>query len=446
MNSRRLLIRSGTSTPEVKAPISFCIVAAAALIAATIDLHVVTGGARDSTGMAAGDYSKALILGTIYLLASAILLADIKAVLKLVKVTLPYVLLLPLIIVSIIWSNVPFKVVTAFIHAVGYMLVAIVIAIWTQGDHVRLARLILIPSAIVLALSVAISIYLPSVGVDYASERPRWMGLAYHPNTLGVVSLIAVWSAVSLLQERQSAIVRIILCLTIGLAAVCLYKSNSVTSIVLALAMLGLVLWVTVLRATDSVVATCIFFSIFGLIASVVVYLVDPELFSLDRLLSVFGRNRTFTGRVGLWEIAMQAHSERPFFGWSYDFLGSLSRKYSIRYGQFHNGYLDLLVRGGYVGLFAVGAVIVQLFLRIVKLLSINPAAASCYGALAVAILVHNLTEASLVRPPHPMWLVFSALVFCVAEASQQGAARKMERMIQGKYSNILGGRSTQFS
>jgi O-antigen ligase len=137
-----------------------------------------------------------------------------------------------------------------------------------------------------------------------------------------------------------------------------------------------------------------------------------------DEFFSITGRDATFTGRVRLWNMAWSAFHQNPLLGWSFDDLMSLSQKRHLEYRQFHNGYLDLLVRGGIVGAVLLGYLILRKYVLLARLARINWRLFTTLASLSTAILVHNFTEASLVRGQHLMWLLFVFVLFSLNDGN----------------------------
>ena len=107
---------------------------------------------------------------------------------------------------------------------------------------------------------------------------------------------------------------------------------------------------------------------------------------------------------------ALQAIRERPLLGWSFDARPSVSDKYLFHAGHFHNGYLELLVACGIGGLAFVTLVLAPTLFHLLRLLGRDRRLFAAYSVLILVILLHNITEASLVTSPHVFWLMFTLL------------------------------------
>lgn len=141
----------------------------------------------------------------------------------------------------------------------------------------------------------------------------------------------------------------------------------------------------------------------------------------------------TFTGRTRIWAF-MVDQIERYFWtgaGYgSFWGIGDLSPNLRSNVplitvvGQAHNGYLDVAVTIGVIGLVLALALVLAAFRRLFAI-SADPGADDMNGrgvaimvAILVAGLIHNVTESSLLRSAHPIWffMLFAILYLSVIE------------------------------
>ncbi|MDD2337853.1 MAG: O-antigen ligase family protein, partial [Geobacteraceae bacterium] len=386
------------------------------LFATTISLQkpIVYGGKYAS---AFEDPRRVYILSGIYALAFVLAIPKIGVVLNNLKYLYTYALFLVYVVLSALWSTHPMKVFVFWGHSAATLLVCILCVYGLGGRDSRFARMMLFFSAMAVFASLATAVFYPQRGIMLIGTKLRWVGLTSHPNTLGALSLISVYaSCFYLFCIRNKKIYQIVFTLSvIAASGICLIKSDSVTSIVLALA--TVLMLPILIRIIDSrtivgqiswsmiIVGVMVVFLLF-------VYVITPEVYSINWLFERLGRSQTLTGRINLWEVAMKAIDEKPMLGWSFDSLTSFGKKFHISYGQFHDGYLDLLVRGGFVGVLLVIAILVQAMVNLTKLLKNNRRKFAGMIVLFGIIIGHNFSEASLARAPHLMWLMLTFL-FC---------------------------------
>jgi O-antigen ligase len=159
-------------------------------------------------------------------------------------------------------------------------------------------------------------------------------------------------------------------------------------------------------------------FSVVYMTALIVVFLYTfkPEMLTVSGWFDLMGRNEQLTGRTELWEKGLAILRENPLVGLGFDSNATIFSKSVIKYGQFHNGYLDLLVSGGFVALIILISIIIKFTWNAMHALKKNYSITIALIILILAILAHNATEASLVRTTHPMWVLFLTSYFFVAE------------------------------
>lgn len=429
----------------METPAWFRHVPALAVVAANINLHRLMGVSTQSAGLLEGDVHRAVLLGGVYVIVALLVIRRFTFSLERFRAEWLYQVLLIYMLASVFWSAYPLKVLTGFGHSVGIWMVGIAAAYWTGGSVRRLADMLVWPLAVVLGISVVVALAIPAVGVDMISGYPRWMGITYHPNSLGIVSLTVTWAALTCIHFGPTARRRVLLWASIGLAALCLAKSNSMTSSLLTVSMLAVHFWTVLVKRSGSTAMAAVVFVCVGLTGLGVIVFTKPGLLTYEGFLHTIGRSATLTGRVDLWELGLSIHAERPLLGWSFDALASVPSRFAIGYGQLHNGFIDLLVRGGAVALFIVALLTLQAALRLLGLYRRSPVEASWGLGLLAAVVLHNVTEASLARAPHPMWMVFSLLLLAATGAASSrvqvnSSATKggVGRSRVPRYSNIV--------
>lgn len=362
-----------------------------------------------------GDEFRTIIFGSIYLLTVFLLLTRIQSFLILVRHNWAYLLFLFYVICSAAWSAYPGKVFITWGHFVGHFLVCAAAVMALQGSERQLFRMLTLFGALAVAVTLATVLFFPSRGIMDVGGTLRWVGLAANANTLGMVLLITFWVYLVNLVSARTPAARLISVLFLALTAVCLYGSDSMTCILLSLFMTTVLPVMVVLegKRPSSVLVVGIIGAALATSALMAAYLVKPELFIADHFFTAVGRTATFTGRTDLWKTAISAIGERPLLGWSFDALKSVRNLYSlpIRASHFHNGYLDLLVRGGATGLILVLVLLAQTAFNLLRIQAYRPRLFSVLTVLMTVLLLHNFAEASLGSSPHSLWLMMS-LVF----------------------------------
>ena len=396
-----------------------------AFIAANVDIYRLTGTATTAKGIVEGDLRRALLLGFVYALAAAFAVKAPSVSLRRIA-AVPFLLVaIVYAVISIAWSDYPLRGVTACLHLVGYLAVGLCFLRATDGSATALAHSLFWPCAILLVASIGLAIFLPELGVDFQSGHPRWSGVAYHPNSLGIVALVTTWCTVVLVGHNASNKKRFVFGAVLLLAIFCLFKSNSMTSFLLSILLVAFSVSIALLRPLGR--GVMLFATIFvpALLVSLLAITTGMGLMSWDEMLGILGRSSTLTGRLDLWSLGLQLYSERPVFGWGFDSLTSVPARFRLNYGQLHNGYIDVLVRGGGVALLLLLGMLLMLARHLLILFRTRDLSALPYAWLAIVCLGHNVTEASLLRAPHPMWLMMTVLMLSVAEIVRRRQAMR---------------------
>jgi O-antigen ligase len=132
------------------------------------------------------------------------------------------------------------------------------------------------------------------------------------------------------------------------------------------------------------------------------------NLFAGSALLELFGRNSTLTGRTDLWSLCLTLVTN-PLFGAGYEsfWLGTrLARMWEYIPGvnQSHNGYLEIYLNLGWVGIIFLLGILISGYRNIVRGVRRLEPTASLRLAYFAAACVYNCTEAGF-KMVHPMWI-----------------------------------------
>jgi O-antigen ligase len=149
--------------------------------------------------------------------------------------------------------------------------------------------------------------------------------------------------------------------------------------------------------------------SMVGAVLVLVVYglFLDPTI----GLTSAVGRDSSLTGRTRIWSIVLPL-TVNPIVGAGYEsfWLGSRLDKIWVENGQHlnqaHNGYLEIYLDLGWVGLILLLIVIVQGYRSVIQAIRQVPNLGSLQLALLVVAVIYNFTEHAF-REIHPVWLLF---------------------------------------
>jgi O-antigen ligase len=131
-------------------------------------------------------------------------------------------------------------------------------------------------------------------------------------------------------------------------------------------------------------------------------------LFADAGLLVIFGRNPSLTGRTDLWNLCLGLVTN-PLVGAGYEsfWLGWRLEKmwnYIMGVNQAHNGYLEIYLNLGWMGVALLVTILISGYRNIVRAVRRQEAAASLRLAFFVVVCVYNVTEAGF-KMVHPIWI-----------------------------------------
>lgn len=344
----------------------------------------------------AGDSAKQLLLGVVYLLNLVLLFRYVRPW-AWRFLGLPLLLLVVWAFVSTAWSVIPDGTIRRASALAGTVMVGLYLGL--RYDERRLTQALATAAALSAGGSVVWAALSPPGAFD-ADGHLR--GVFYHKNAFGLflaLTILTVLFRIIVLKRdwRPNAVL---------LAALfgCLGLSHSATPIVAtcaALVFLGVAaglqrsrgLLLPIVIATTCLATIGLLLSLTGL---------------ADVVSEVLGRDPTFSGRTAIWDFVIPMIGKRPWFGYGYGifWLGEDSPASLFWYWtkQFelhsHDGYLQLLLDEGVVGL---GLFLASLFSLVRRSVGLNGAGEAVLplwiAAFAGFFLVCNITDTELWVP-----------------------------------------------
>ena len=247
-----------------------------------------------------------------------------------------------------------------------------------------------------------------------------YTGIYDQKNVFGWVAAVTLYFSLYKLltgdaKERAAA-----LCMSIA-APVFLVASASKTSLGLAALapVCGTVLWIaaryfslTPAIVFPALVAIAAFVFEIGRAAG------QWDLFSVND--AIFG-NPTLTGRTEIWAFALSLVREQPIFGWGYEAIfgtgpDGVAARNAIGFVRemptSHNGYVDILLQLGAVGLFLKAMLLVIILYTIGQVVRMKPAAAWLGLTIFVFVAIHNCLESDILISSNPLSMMLLLMFF----------------------------------
>lgn len=385
----------------------------------------------------------ATVYGLLILAAGLTLNRRAAQLKQFLKVNLPVLLFFAYCALSVAWSDNPAIAAKRCVKAIGDVLMILVMITDAEPD-LALRRMFGRIGFVLLPLSILFIKYFPSMGSAYnPSDRVMmYFGVTTFKNLLGVLCMFcglgALWSLLRANQDRallyrsrhmiaQGAV--------LGMAVWLIVKADSMTSLsclVLAGAVMIGIAQPRIARSNGAV---------FALVCGAV----GIALFALfmntsGAMLHWLGRNSTLTGRTQIWAAVLAQHTN-PLIGTGYESFWMGSRLQSVwdmsQVGieEAHNGYLEMYLNLGWLGIALFGVLIVTGYHNAMALFRRDPEAGRLRMALFAAGLIYSFTEAGF-RMMSPTWIAFllsvmaiPALVVAPARAQSQVLKARLSEM-----------------
>jgi len=325
-------------------------------------------------------------------------------------------------LVSVCWSDFAFISLKRWFRDLGdYLVVLVVLSETRPSDAIR--TLFRYLSYLFIPLSIVLIKYYPYLGKQYSewTGAAMFVGVTTSKNMLGVVCLVSgiffFGDTLTRWPGRRERENKRIIAVNVAFIAMTLWLLNladSATSrVCLAIGCLVILAirskWGTRHPAFIKVMVPACFF----------VYLIVAFGFNMmGDLASKVGRDPTLTDRTLIWQTVLSLHTN-PLLGTGYEsfWLGSRLQYIWQRVGQInesHNGYLELYLNLGLIGLGILIAFLVSSYRTICRELTKGSQLASLSFALWTVTLFYNMTEAAF--RSQLMWLAFLVIAVNVPQ------------------------------
>jgi exopolysaccharide production protein ExoQ len=301
---------------------------------------------------------------------------------------------------AVLWSDFPIVSLKRWIKILGHPIMVLVL--FTEPDPPEaFLRLMKRCAYVLFPVSILWMKYYPTLG----RKGSEWggmsnVGIAGGKNELGAICLIwglfLLWHLLNVFRLEKSTVRRDECRLTAGLLLMlgyCLWKAHSSTSEISLLLGSVTILLLGLRFVNVRMIGTYAF-------AVIIICFVAQSMFDVyGTVVDTTGHNATIEGRSQLW--ATLLHTDRnPIFGagfegfWLGGRLERLWQEYWWHPTQAHNGYLELYLNLGTLGLLIFIAVILVTFQKCKQNLVQNFEWGRLSLGYLVAILAHNWTEA----------------------------------------------------
>jgi exopolysaccharide production protein ExoQ len=317
---------------------------------------------------------------------------------------------------SLLWSDFPDVAFKRWFKSIGDLVMVLVV--WTEIDPtVAVHRFLVRATYVLMPLSVLLIKYYPALGRTYG----RWLGEVHYTgvttnkNSMGAIcflfGLATLWRLLVALRRnrkhpgRQRVLIADVVILAIILWL--LWMSDSMTSLVCFVMGCGLVLALNLTSIRRKPLTLHLIIAGMLMACVAVLFLgVSPS------VLTAMGKSSTLTDRTEIWPLLVSL-CKNSFVGtgfgsfWLGPRLENIWSVYEWRPNQAHNGYLEIYLNVGWIGVALLAVVLVTGYRNVFRACRRNTPLGSLLLVYFVVGVAYNLTEAAFFQMLAPVWIVF---------------------------------------
>jgi O-antigen ligase len=356
------------------------------------------------------------IVDLVFILAGVIVLRSrLLRLRSFFEQNLALMLYLAFALASVLWSDYSFVALKRWIRdSCNILMVLVVLTDMHPVEAVKVVYRRL--NYLLIPLSVLLVKYFPAIGKSYTywNGTAMWIGPTTGKNLLGLLALLStlffLHDTLARWPERKKRTGKRIILVNVSFLAMSLWLlrlASSTTCLVIcvlgSLVIVGAHTRISRRNPTLLKVLVPSSFLLYVLLA----YGLDMN----GQMAGAIGKDPTLTDRTVIWNYLLGLHTN-PLLGTGYEsfWMGDRLRKFWAESGEgsineAHNGFLEVYLNLGLVGLTLLAGVVVSSYRKICRRLNSDPKAASLDLAFWITMLFFSATEAGF--RSGLMWIVF---------------------------------------
>ena len=314
--------------------------------------------------------------------------------------------------ISILWSDYPFVSFKRWVMGLGYFIM--VLLVLTEANPIEALKSIFRRySYVFIPLSIVLIKYYPYLGRGYDpwTGVPVNIGITTDKNNLGqsclICGLFYAWHFLLLWRKKKIPVntreisINFLFLLMISWL---LIQASSATSF------MSLIIGICIFTGLSAIKRNVRQAGVIILVGMATFFLLLLSLDAIEIIISSLGRATTLSGRTELWYEVLDIDNN-PLIGAGFDsfWLGNRVRplweKHWWRPTQAHNGYIEIYLNLGLIGLFFIIGVAMSTYAKICKVLPFDFDFGRFQMAYLFVFLMTNITENIIFRGV--MWFIF---------------------------------------
>jgi exopolysaccharide production protein ExoQ len=343
--------------------------------------------------------------------------------------------------ISVVWSDVPFSSFKRFVRLAGGVLMALII-LTERSPRQALESVFKRLVYVLIPFSLVLIKYFPDLGVAYRphSGGKSWIGVTMGKNQLGVLCVLSgfflVWNFFKRQQNgrtRRGLLATAAYLLLFSIVIFMMFGEGAYSATALVCLPAGIGTFY-LLRAAQrrcfrpSVKTLLIPMTGLFLIGASLPFLGTSPVAGMTGLL---GRDATLTERTDIWNILRPLVADSPLLGRGFGGFWTQNMIMTAEVNEAHNGYLEVILVLGLVGLILLFGFIVSYCFRLHRSLGSDLEGNwAIFGfCLLIMIVLHEATEASFLAEADLLWtsLIFVSMSYPTLDAPEAFGAPEEE-------------------
>ena len=348
-------------------------------------------------------------------------------------------LLIGYMLTSILWSGIPFISFKRWLRELVAVVMAFVVAT-ESNPRQAMQSLFTRTIYILIPFSLLLIKYFSEYGRQYNhwTGELMWIGVTLQKNGLGRLCLISafflIWTLVKRWQGRDIPVVRyqthanvLVLILTLwllkGAPDTETYSATAITALAAGLAAFVCLLWMKKLRINLRAIPFATILAL-GIAFGIVTPMVGGS--DVVGFTSTLGRDATLTGRTDIWAGLLPIVERQPILGYGFGGFWTTETEKIHEISEAHNGYLDVFLELGSVGILLVTIFLLSCCRRAKRELDHDFDWASLWLCFLVMAVIHNISESSI---NHFTAHLTTVLLFLEVSSSDDSSYNRIIRM-----------------
>jgi O-antigen ligase len=326
-----------------------------------------------------------------------------------IRESLPLFIMVLFMLASVLWAKAPMGALKGWMRE----LLAILMAFSVLSEPfpkqaiesvIRRTTYILIPFSLVLIK------YFPHLGIEYTrwSGERMWIGVTLQKNSLAQLCYISIFFLIWSLTKRRNnrertnwkyenhaelLLLAISIYLLFGPEHNPFYSATSFYALLLGISLYAGLLFAKRSRMSISSAVFIAFAASIIIFGTILPFASHP---SVGLAASAAGRSNTLTGRTEVWAALKPAVMNKPLLGAGYNGFWTRRTRDFYEISGAHNGYLEVLLAFGSLGLILVSIFYLSSCYKAHCLISVDFYWGALWICLLLMFLLQNIAEASM--------------------------------------------------